>query len=75
LFDPQRLGTPEAIIDCETGFLVDSGNIEDITDKVVKILQDSELVKELGENGRNNVGKLSWEKVADRFRQAVGEKL
>jgi glycosyltransferase involved in cell wall biosynthesis len=70
LFDPQRLSTTEAIIDYETGFLVDSDNIEDITDEVVKILQDPELAKSLGENGKERAVEFDWDKKAAQFENA-----
>lgn len=61
-------GVADAIIDGETGLLVEPNNIDEIADAIIRLLRDSELARRMGENGRAWVEKeLSWEKVGDRF--------
>ncbi len=48
-------GIPLQIIDGKTGFLVEPTDIEGCAKKVVQILKDSELARELGENGHAHV--------------------
>ncbi len=61
-------GIRDAVIDGETGLLVDPQNVDEIASAIVRLLTDKELTKQLGENGRRRVEQeLSWEKVGDRF--------
>ena len=48
-------GLPLQVIDGKTGFLVEPNDIEKFADRVVKLLKDRELAKELGKNGRAHV--------------------
>lgn len=45
-------GVPEAIIDGETGLLVEPRNPKALADAIVKILLDPQLASRLGQNGR-----------------------
>lgn len=44
----QRGGIPEAVVDGETGFLVEPGNPEAIAEKILLISRDSELRQKMG---------------------------
>jgi phosphatidyl-myo-inositol dimannoside synthase len=48
-------GVPDAIVDGETGFLVDPTAVEDVAEAIVRIGRDSALAKRLGESGRRRV--------------------
>jgi glycosyltransferase involved in cell wall biosynthesis len=48
-------GTPEVIIDNETGFLVEHGDINALADRIIRLLRDGELCKRMGEAGRRRV--------------------
>lgn len=48
-------GIPEIVIDGETGFLTQPGDVDAISRSVLKLLRDRELAKQLGENGRKLV--------------------
>ena len=50
-------GTSEAIEDGVTGLLVDSLDVSAIADTIVRVLEDEELSRRLGENGRKRAGK------------------
>ncbi|MEW6095832.1 MAG: glycosyltransferase [bacterium] len=50
-------GLPLQVIDGKTGFLVEPNDIEGFANRVVKLLKEPELARELGENGRAHVKK------------------
>ena len=61
-------GVPDAIIDGETGFLIDGNSPEPISETVIRILSDPELAERMGRNGRERVCReQSWNHVASRF--------
>jgi phosphatidylinositol alpha-1,6-mannosyltransferase len=54
-------GIPDAILDGETGLLVDPGDREDIANAIIKILSDDNLARQLGENARRRIEeKFQW---------------
>jgi phosphatidylinositol alpha-1,6-mannosyltransferase len=50
-------GAPEAVVDYETGILVDGQNISDIGRAIKTLLNDQELVAKLGQNAYNRATK------------------
>ena len=61
-------GIVDAVIDGETGLLVDPHDMDEIAAAIIRLLTDRELAYRLGENGRRRVEQeLSWEKVGDRL--------
>ena len=61
-------GIPETIQDGKTGFLVNEGDIEEWIKKISKILNNYELAKEMGENGRKFVSQeFNWEKIGNEI--------
>lgn len=48
-------GTPEVILDNETGFLVEHGDVAALAEKIGILLRDPELCKRMGEAGRRRV--------------------
>jgi glycosyltransferase involved in cell wall biosynthesis len=48
-------GTPEVILDNETGFLVEHGDVDGLADRIAILLRDPELCKRMGEAGRRRV--------------------
>lgn len=50
-------GSIEAVRDGITGYTVNPENIEEISDVIIKLLNDDRKLKELGENGRNIIKK------------------
>ena len=45
-------GIPEVVVDGETGFMSDIGNIEKMSEDVIKLLNDNEMRHAFGEKGR-----------------------
>ena len=66
-------GVPEAVIDGETGILVDGTNVPEISNAIIRLFEDPELAKKLGENGRKMALRSSWDKVAEEFGKACND--
>lgn len=63
-------GIPEVVIDGETGFLVEPGNPQSISDSVVKLLMDSNLRTSMGERSYKRVSTFfSQERLGEDLRQ------
>jgi len=61
-------GIPEEMNDGETGFLVEKGDYEDLTSKLLLLFKDQEKAKKMGQNGKEFVEKnFSWDKIAKDF--------
>ena len=48
-------GIPESVIDNETGFMFEPGDIDGFSDKIITLLLDNELSVALGKKGRERV--------------------
>ncbi len=61
-------GVAEAVLDGQTGILVNPENIKEITDALVKILRNDELARDLGEFGYERaVNEFSWDKLVQKL--------
>jgi phosphatidylinositol alpha-1,6-mannosyltransferase len=59
-------GIPSAIIDGETGFLVDESEPEQLANKIAYLLDHPELANQLGEQGRERIlSEANWDNVAE----------
>jgi phosphatidylinositol alpha-1,6-mannosyltransferase len=60
-------GVSDAVIDGQTGLLVDPNNVEETTATVIKLLTDDNLRNKLGEQGRERVEReFKWENEAEK---------
>jgi glycosyltransferase involved in cell wall biosynthesis len=59
-------GIPFVVEEGKTGLLFESGNVEDLADKIVTILKDEELREKMGEAGRERAKEFTWDKIAER---------
>jgi len=58
-------GIPDAVDDGKSGFLVDSNNINEIKEKILNLLENPEISREMGKSGRQRViEEFNWEKIA-----------
>ena len=55
-------GIPEWLDDGKTGFLVDPGNPEQISEKVIKLFSDKKLLEEMGKNAHKKAEQFSIDK-------------
>jgi phosphatidylinositol alpha-1,6-mannosyltransferase len=67
-------GTADAILDGETGLLVNPEKPEEIAEALVKLLSDPDLARRLAEAGKARIEReLTWGHVAERTMKALGE--
>lgn len=61
-------GIPEIIEEGSTGFLVSPNNHKQLADKLISLLENENLMKKMGEEGRKRVEKyFTWDLVIDRM--------
>jgi phosphatidyl-myo-inositol dimannoside synthase len=48
-------GTPDIVVDGQTGFLVEYGNVRMVADRLIQLLRDADLRKRMGDSGRERV--------------------
>ncbi len=64
----------EILEDSRGGILVEPGNSFELATAIIKLLQDKELKKQMGENGRRYVlENMSWESVARRVAEVFSD--
>jgi glycosyltransferase involved in cell wall biosynthesis len=65
-------GTPDFVLDGETGYLVKCGDVERLAEVLIELIGNPEKCRSLGENGRRLVlEKYSWEKVGAEIAKNV----
>lgn len=60
-------GLTDSVLEGKTGFLYEHGNVEEMTDYLVKLLTNKQLRRRMGENNRKWAETLTWDKVTDRL--------
>ena len=62
-------GAPDAVLDGETGWVVRGGSPEEAADRILALLGDAELRRNMGERGRQWVEeRWRWDLLAERLR-------
>ena len=65
-------GIPEIIEEDRTGFLVPPNDYKQLADKLILLLEDENLMKKMGEQGRKRVEKyFTWDLVVDRMAEQL----
>jgi glycosyltransferase involved in cell wall biosynthesis len=64
-------GTRDIIVDGENGFLVEVGNVNQIVDRVMLLLDDKVLRDRMRSKAEVTVDKFSWEKSIDQLENAL----
>lgn len=71
-------GPGDIISDSIDGFLVENGNIQQLAEKLIILIENESLRKEMGKRAKENVGRYSVEEVVKEwdtlFRELVSEK-
>lgn len=61
-------GAPDAVLEGETGYVVDGTNTEQIAQRIVRVLTDAKLAEQLGRRGREWVlTNWTWERAVIRL--------
>lgn len=74
-----EMGTYDCLIDGENGYFVDYGNIDELAQKIIKILEDNDLAEKFGRKSRELIeNEYNWEKIAKQtynlYREVVSDK-
>jgi phosphatidylinositol alpha-1,6-mannosyltransferase len=65
-------GVPEAIVNGETGYLVDPDNMKDIEEKTLLLLDNPNMCKTMGEAGfKRVIERYNWEAVCARIGEII----
>ncbi|MFH1030329.1 MAG: glycosyltransferase family 4 protein [bacterium] len=65
-------GAPEAVIDGQTGILVDPENLDEIADTIIKLLTDPDLANKLGVHGRERVLlEFTWDRQIEKIKKLL----
>ncbi|MEM3586480.1 MAG: glycosyltransferase family 4 protein [Candidatus Jordarchaeaceae archaeon] len=64
-------GLRDSIINNETGLLAESGDVEDLAEKIVTVLEDAGLREKLSRNALEYAKQFSWDKTAEEFMKVV----
>jgi len=68
-------GIPELVRDGMEGLLVDAGDVQGLSNAILRLLKDPDLRNKLGEKGRTRVKDYSWDKTArtvlESYRRAL----
>ncbi|MFH6769259.1 glycosyltransferase family 4 protein [Gaetbulibacter aquiaggeris] len=62
-------GPSDIISQNKNGFLVENGNISELANKIIKLMEDTDLRKSMGKNARKDVEKYLPEKVVSQWDQ------
>jgi phosphatidylinositol alpha-1,6-mannosyltransferase len=66
-------GAPDAVLDGETGYVVDGNDLTGISTQIIRLLSDAKLRKKMGERGRNwAIESWRWEIWSKEFNKALG---
>ncbi len=66
-------GNPELVVDGKTGIIVPSRNPEAMADAIVRLLEDKNLAKKMGKEGRKRIEeKFSVERMVKRYGEFYG---
>lgn len=64
-------GLVDSVIENKTGFFYEYGNIQELAQKIEKLLNDEALRNEMGKNGIEWANQLTWDKTADKMMDAI----
>lgn len=61
-------GTVDVVKDGYNGYLIEAGNIQELKEKTIKLLENETLREQIGNNGRKRVEELfDWENITDDY--------
>ena len=59
-------GIPDVVTDKETGLLVKPEDEEALTDAIIFLLENEDIARKMGNNGKRKVEEYSWKKIAEK---------
>tara|TARA_Y100000590_G_C15712619_1_gene1010810 strand:- start:115 stop:1227 length:1113 start_codon:yes stop_codon:yes gene_type:complete len=68
-------GLCDSILDGETGYLVPHGNIDDMANRILELIENEKLRSSMGEKGRGFAERFSWDESARLMDKFLGDRL
>lgn len=62
-------GIPDVVTDKETGLLVKPDDEEALADAIIFLLENEDIARKMGNNGKRKVEEYSWKKIAEKTRK------
>ncbi|MBI3582478.1 MAG: glycosyltransferase family 4 protein [Nitrospinae bacterium] len=62
-------GLKDIVVDGETGFLVENGDVDGFTEKVALLIENKSLRAEMGMKGIERAREYEWEQVIDMYKE------
>jgi glycosyltransferase involved in cell wall biosynthesis len=62
-------GLKDIVVDGETGYLVEGGDVNGLVDRIDRLIKNKELRMKMGIKGIERVKEYEWEKVIDKYRE------
>ena len=59
-------GIPDVVTDKKTGLLVKPEDEEALTDAIIFLLENEDIARKMGNNGKRKVEEYSWKKIAEK---------
>jgi len=66
-------GNPHAVINDANGFLVKPGDCYELSEKIIKLLNDKDLIKKMGEESLKRATDFEWSIIAKQTREVYGK--
>jgi phosphatidylinositol alpha-1,6-mannosyltransferase len=67
-------GAPDAVLEGETGYVVDGRDVSAVASRLIRMLTDPDLREQLGTSGRRWVEQnWRWDVVADRLTDLLND--
>ncbi|WP_424355715.1 glycosyltransferase family 4 protein [Methanobacterium sp. MBAC-LM] len=67
-------GIPDVVVDRETGLLVNPEDEESLAESLMFLLENEDIARKMGNNGKKKVEEYSWKKIAEKT-QGIYERL
>ncbi len=64
-------GVMEAVVDGVTGFLVDPMSAAEVAEAVIRLVEDRELARRLGQEGRRRAQQFDWRKLSAKVQEIL----
>lgn len=64
-------GVTDAVLDGETGLLIDASKPREVSDALTRLLEDADLAERLGSGGRSRAASLDWPHVVGRYASVI----
>ncbi len=68
-------GYDDLVSDNENGYLIESNNLQALSEKIACLLNDSAKIKSMGKKGREKALSFSWESVAKKYVELINQNI